>query len=664
MFSNLSHYRNKNPSVSLHRITAAPHTTMAKSASKCLFLFFLSFLCRCSSGTLVGFSYHANGNTTTSSPSRTISFLKRNKIAPSQIRVFVEDHRILRTVSNTGVAVDLYLNEGHLQNIINSKSTSISGLKSYIMPFLSQVKIKSIIATSGDYTRNYALPMLLSTLKSIQLVLSSIPADRGSKVSVAFPLSFLENVSISHGRDLHRICDHIKQVKSAVIVEAKIDGELSMGERFVHSMIEKASLANSLFPCNDVPLLLTFKSPAVPSATEVAAFANEVSKALEYNTHLTSSIVGLYAQVSPMEDFAEKEMKRAEEQLFPLSRRELSSNFLLKTTLHEADDSPSIFPTTPISTTPPVTTPYIPTPTIVTVPSTNPVTIAPINPIPSTTPITVPSTNPVFSPIPDANPTTAPPITVPGSPVVTNPVTTYPPPTGAVPVTTPVTNPVTPPATSTNAPAVPGQSWCVAKTGASETAVQAGLDYACGKVDCSQLQQGGSCYSPVTLQNHASYAFNTYYQKNPVSTSCDFGGVATIVTTNPSTGSCTYLSSSSSSSTTPTPTPTTLTPPVSTTPSPEPTTPDPATPLPASTTPPAPTFTSFPPPGDGVSGSGTPPSVLNSSNPASSGTMPQFGMDSSPGFNSSTSSSESLRPFVSFIFLVTALVTKLMVIYV
>ncbi|XP_004302334.1 PREDICTED: glucan endo-1,3-beta-glucosidase 3-like [Fragaria vesca subsp. vesca] len=635
---------------------------MAKSASKCLFLFFLSFLCNSSSGTLVGFSYHANGNTTTSSPSRTISFLKRNKIAPSQIRVFVEDHRILRTISNTGVAIDLYLNEGHLQNIINSRSTSISGLKSYIMPFLSQVKIKSIVATSGDYTRKYALSMLLTTLKSIHSVLSSFPADRGIKVSVAFPLSYLENVSTSHRRDLHRICDYIKQVKSAVIVEAKIDGELSMGERYVHAMIKRASLASSLFPCNDVPIVLTVKSPAVPSATEVAAFADEVSKALENTTHILSSIVGLYAQVSPMEDFAEKEMKRAEEQLFPSSRRELLRNFHLKTTLHEADDSPTIFPTTPISTTPPVsTTPYIPTPTIVTVPSTNPVTIAPLNPMPSTTPITVPSTNPVYSPIPEANPTTAPPITVPGTPVITNPVTTYPAPTGVVPVTTPVTNPVAPPATSTNAPAVPGQSWCVAKTGASQTAVQAGLDYACGKVDCSQLQQGGSCFNPNTLQNHASYAFNSYYQKNPVATSCDFGGVATIVATNPSSGSCTYLSSSSSSTTTPTPTPTTPSPPVSTTPFPPVSTtptPEPTTPLPASTTPPAPTFTSFPPPGEGVSGSATPPSVLNSSNPASSGTMPQFGMDSPPGFNSSTSSAACLRPFVSYIFLVTALVTK------
>ncbi|KAK6121050.1 hypothetical protein DH2020_045201 [Rehmannia glutinosa] len=53
---------------------------------------------------------------------------------------------------------------------------------------------------------------------------------------------------------------------------------------------------------------------------------------------------------------------------------------------------------------------------------------------------------------------------IPGGQPVTNPVTTYnPAPTGGDPATTPV---VGPPGTATNAPAVPGQSWCVARSGA------------------------------------------------------------------------------------------------------------------------------------------------------------------------------------------------------
>jgi hypothetical protein len=62
------------------------------------------------------------------------------------------------------------------------------------------------------------------------------------------------------------------------------------------------------------------------------------------------------------------------------------------------------------------------------------------------------------------------------------------------------------------------------------------LDYACGQggADCSAIQQGGSCFSPDTVRDHASYAFNSYYQKNPVQTSCDFGGTAALTTADPS----------------------------------------------------------------------------------------------------------------------------------
>lgn len=93
-----------------------------------------------------------------------------------------------------------------------------------------------------------------------------------------------------------------------------------------------------------------------------------------------------------------------------------------------------------------------------------------------------------------------------------------------------------PPAVGNNAPAVPGQSWCVARGGLPEAVLQVGLDYACGigGADCSTIQQGGSCYNPNSLENHASYAFNSYYQKNPVQTSCDFGGAAMVTNVNPS----------------------------------------------------------------------------------------------------------------------------------
>ncbi|CAL4975138.1 unnamed protein product [Urochloa decumbens] len=128
-----------------------------------------------------------------------------------------------------------------------------------------------------------------------------------------------------------------------------------------------------------------------------------------------------------------------------------------------------------------------------------------------------------------------------------------------------------------------GGSWCVASQSASPTALQVALDYACGYgADCSPIQQGGSCFNPDTVHDHASYAFNSYYQKNPAPTSCDFGGTATLTNTDPSSGSCQYPSSSSGGgqTMTPPPSPTTMPPAVPTTPmTPTPTTPDTGTPV-------------------------------------------------------------------------------------
>lgn len=81
--------------------------------------------------------------------------------------------------------------------------------------------------------------------------------------------------------------------------------------------------------------------------------------------------------------------------------------------------------------------------------------------------------------------------------------------------------------------------WCIAKANASPTSLQVALDYACGYggADCGQIQQGASCYEPNTLRDHASFAFNSYYQKHPGSDSCNFGGAAQLTSTDPSKSS-------------------------------------------------------------------------------------------------------------------------------
>lgn len=83
--------------------------------------------------------------------------------------------------------------------------------------------------------------------------------------------------------------------------------------------------------------------------------------------------------------------------------------------------------------------------------------------------------------------------------------------------------------------------WCIAKTNVSDTDLQSSLDWACGpgtdqgQVNCGPVQVGGSCYDPNTLYNHASWAFNAYFQRmNAIDEACVFAGTAQKTTVDPS----------------------------------------------------------------------------------------------------------------------------------
>lgn len=79
--------------------------------------------------------------------------------------------------------------------------------------------------------------------------------------------------------------------------------------------------------------------------------------------------------------------------------------------------------------------------------------------------------------------------------------------------------------------------WCIADEQTPDEELQRALDWACGKggADCSKIQVNHPCYLPNTLRDHASYAFNSYYQKfKHKGASCYFNSAAITTDLDPS----------------------------------------------------------------------------------------------------------------------------------
>ncbi|KAG0489130.1 hypothetical protein HPP92_007941 [Vanilla planifolia] len=90
-------------------------------------------------------------------------------------------------------------------------------------------------------------------------------------------------------------------------------------------------------------------------------------------------------------------------------------------------------------------------------------------------------------------------------------------------------------------------SFCVAKQNADPTALQLGIDWACGPglANCGPIQPGQPCYVANNLVAIASYAYNSYYQANQArGGTCFFNNTAMLTNIDPSNGSCIFPGSS------------------------------------------------------------------------------------------------------------------------
>ncbi|CAN6269798.1 unnamed protein product [Urochloa humidicola] len=112
-----------------------------------------------------------------------------------------------------------------------------------------------------------------------------------------------------------------------------------------------------------------------------------------------------------------------------------------------------------------------------------------------------------------------------------------------VPVSTKVT-PAAAPGQEGAAVATGGRQWCVPKPAADEMMLQENIDFACGQegIDCAAIRPGGVCYEADTVQAHAAYAMNLFFQSNGRHAfNCDYGQTGIVTTADPSYGGCKFM---------------------------------------------------------------------------------------------------------------------------
>ncbi|KAG0621144.1 hypothetical protein M758_4G272500 [Ceratodon purpureus] len=91
-----------------------------------------------------------------------------------------------------------------------------------------------------------------------------------------------------------------------------------------------------------------------------------------------------------------------------------------------------------------------------------------------------------------------------------------------------------------------GFVWCVVLRNSDVYAVQTALNWACARINCGPTYVGGTCFIPNTIWDHASWAFNAYYNSmNGAQDACNFSGTAYVSSNDPSSEQCFYQGTNS-----------------------------------------------------------------------------------------------------------------------
>ncbi|CAH9112099.1 unnamed protein product [Cuscuta epithymum] len=86
------------------------------------------------------------------------------------------------------------------------------------------------------------------------------------------------------------------------------------------------------------------------------------------------------------------------------------------------------------------------------------------------------------------------------------------------------------------------RDWCIADEQTPDDELERAKEWACKNGgNCSMIEENQACYLPNTAKNHASYAFNSYFQRmKAFGGDCYFRSAAILTAADPSYGSCIF----------------------------------------------------------------------------------------------------------------------------